>query len=121
MGAYILDIVLVLLTLILGYIIWWFFTLSRGQTPGKQLLGIRAMRADGTPSDWGWTFIREFIIKLIAFGILNSVVGIASIVDLLWAFWDRDRQTLHDKIMKTVVVDDRSFRTGVFTESPVNP
>jgi len=28
----------------------------------------------------------------------------------LWAFWDKDRQTLHDKIMKTVVVDDRSLQ-----------
>ncbi len=37
--------------------------------------------------------------------------GIASLVDLVWAFWDKDRQTLHDKIMKTVVVDDRALRS----------
>ena len=104
--------------MIIGYIIWWLFTLSRGQTPGKQLLGIRVMRADGTPSHWGWTFLREFVIKGIAFGILDSVVAVASIVDLLWAFWDKDRQTLHDKIMKTVVVDDRAFRRGDSGEAP---
>ena len=37
-GAYILDFVLFFVTLIIGYLIWWLFTLSRGQTPGKQLL-----------------------------------------------------------------------------------
>ena len=30
----------------------------------------------------------------------------------VWAFWDKDRQTLHDKIMNTVVVDDRSLQLG---------
>ena len=71
------------------------------------------MRADGTRSDWGWTFLREFAIKGLVFGGLGDALtgGIASIVDLLWAFWDKDRQTLHDKIMKTVVVDDRAFRS----------
>ncbi len=64
-GAYILDAVLFFVTLIIGYIIWWLFTLRHGQTPGKQLLGIRVMRADGTRSDWGWTFLREFVIKLL--------------------------------------------------------
>ena len=112
-GAFILEFVLLIVTLIIGYIIWWLFTLSRGQTPGKQLLGIRVMRADGTRSDWGWTFLREFAIKGLVFGGLSDALtgGIASIVDLLWAFWDKDRQTLHDKIMKTVVVDDRAFRS----------
>lgn len=118
-GAYILDIVLFFVTLILGYIIWWLFTLSRGQTPGKQLLGIRVIRADGTPSDWGWAFIREFIIKTIAFSILDSFLGIATIVDLLWAFWDKNRQTLHDKIMKTVVVDDRAHRQGAIAKTVI--
>ena len=92
--------------------------MSRGQTPGKRLLGIRVMRADGTRSDWGWTFIREFLIKAIAFGILDSVVGIATIIDLIWAFWDKDRQTLHDKIMKTVVVDDRVLLSRPHETSP---
>ena len=113
-GAYILDFVLFFVTLIIGYIIWWLFTLSRGQTPGKRLLGIRVMRSDGTPSRWGWTFIREFIVKFALFGVVADTVafGVASLIDLLWAFWDRDRQTLHDKIMKTVVVDDRAFRSA---------
>ncbi len=62
---------------------------------------------------WGWTFIREFLVKFAAFGVAGDTVafGIPSILDLLWAFWDKDRQTLHDKIMKTVVVNDRVLRS----------
>ena len=108
--AYILDIVLFSVTLVIGYIIWWLITLRWGQTPGKQLLGIRVMRADGRRSDWGWTFLREFVIKLLVFEVVGDVVtsGIASLVDLLWAFLNKDCQTIHDKIVKTVVVDDQA-------------
>ena len=85
------------------------FTFRNGQTPGKQLVGIRIMRDDGTPSDWGWTFLREFVVEGPLIGGLGGFLGgIPGVIDNLWAFWDKDRQTLHDKIMKTVVVDDRS-------------
>ncbi len=111
-AAYLLDILLFFVTLIIGYIIWWLFTLSRGQTPGKRLVGIRVMRVDGTASDWGWTFIRELLVKFGLFGLIDMVAfGLASLLDKFWAFWDKDRQTLHDKIMKTVVVDDRVLRS----------
>ena len=111
MAAYLLDIVLFFVTLIIGYIIWWLFSLKRGQTPGKRLVGIRVIRTDGTASDWGWTFIREFLIKFALFEIALDTVtfGLASVLDGLWAFWDRDRQALHDKIVNTVVVDDRGL------------
>ena len=123
-AAYFLDIVLFFLTLIIGYVIWWLFALRRGQTPGKQLLGIRVIRTDGRPSDWGWTFVREFVIKLLVFEVAVDTVtlGIGSILDNLWAFWDRDRQALHDKIVKTIVVDDREFRSiADRVPTPVEP
>ena len=122
MAACILDVVLFFDILIIGYIIWWLFTLSQGQTPGKRLVGIRVMRTDGTPSRWGWTFVREFLVKTLLFEVAADAVslGIASIVDLLWAFWDKDRQTLHDKIVKTFVVDDRVLLSQVRSASPSN-
>ena len=118
-AAYILDILLILPTLILGYIIWWLFALRRGQTPGKQLLKIRVIRTDGRASDWGWTFVREALIKFGLFELaIDSVsFGIGSLLDKVWAFWDKDRQALHDKIVKTVFVDDREFRSRS-TETP---
>ncbi len=44
---------------------------------------------------------------------MNAIIGLViaipvfSILDLMWAIWDKDRQTLHDKVMNTIVVDDR--------------
>ena len=119
-AAYLLDIFLFFATLIIGYIIWWLFTVSRGQTPGKRLVGIRVMRIDGTSSRWGWTFIRESLVKFGLFVVATAALttGLATVLDLLWAFWDKDRQTLHDKIVKTVVVDDRVLLSQAPSESP---
>ena len=109
-----------LLVSLLGYVVWWLIVLRRGQTPGKQLLGIRVVRTDGRASDWGWTFLREFGIKFIAINAVSFISGgigtIVWIVDLLWAFWDRNHQALHDKIMKTVVIDDRAYRRAAAEE-----
>lgn len=109
MGAYILDMVLVFLTLFIGYLVWALIAFQWGQTPGKQLLGIRSVRVDGRPLDWGATFIREAVVKWLLFGILvaSATGGIGWLVDLLWAVWDKDRQTVHDKIMQTVVIENR--------------
>lgn len=93
-----------------GYIIWWLFALRRGQTPGKQIVGIRVIRDDGTPSSWGYTFLREFVIKFVLVSILsNLTMGAAWLVDYLWPLWDREKkmQTLHDKLLGTLVVRSR--------------
>ena len=109
-----------LLVSLLGYVVWWLIVLRRGQTPGKQLVGIRVIRIDGRASDWSWTFLREFGIKFVAINAVTFISGsigtIVWIVDLLWAFWDRDHQALHDKIMKTVVVDERAYRRAAAEE-----
>ena len=111
-AAYVLDAVLFFVTLIVGYIIWLGFSMRHGQTPGKQLLGIRVIRADGTASTWGWTFVREIVVKglIIGLGVDSITYGLGTLFDGLWAFWDRDRQAIHDKIVKTLVVDDRQLR-----------
>ena len=90
-----------------GYIVWWLFALGRGQTPGKQMVGIRVIKDDGSPSGWGYTFLREFVIKFLLVGTLSSATsGIARLVDYLWPLWDRAEkmQTLHDKLLGTLVV-----------------
>ena len=92
-----------------GYIIWWWVTLKNGQTPGKQLVGIRVVRENGEPSGWGYTFLREFVIKGLLGGVLSSITGgIYTVVDHLWPLWDQKRQALHDKMVNTIVVQNRS-------------
>ena len=98
--AHILDVILFFLTLIIGYIIWWLIVLGRGQTPGKQLLGIRAVRRNGDNAGWGIMFLREilqFIIWPIG-GIGLLADGILVLVD------DREHRSLVDRIVDTVVV-----------------
>ena len=104
-GAYLLDFILFFLTLVIGYVIWWLIVLDRGQTPGKQIVGIQVIRDNGEASGWGYTFLREFVIKGILVGLIASfTLYIFWLIDGLWAAWDKDKQTLHDKIVGTLVV-----------------
>ena len=107
---YIFPIAVVAMVPGIGYIVWWLFALKRGQTPGKQIVGIRVIKDDGTPSDWGYTFTREFVVKFFFLGLLSHFTfGVAYLVDCLWPLWDRARkmQTLHDKLLGTIVVRNR--------------
>jgi len=92
---------------LVGYIVWWLFALGRGQTPGKWIVGIRVIMEDGSLSGWGYTFLREFVIKFVLAGILSYLTfGAARPIDYLWPLWDRKKkmQTLHDKLLGTIVV-----------------
>ena len=112
-AALILDDILPIPTLLVGYLIWWLIVLKHGQTPGKQIMGIRAMRTNGQPADWGLTFLREFVVKGLVFGVVAAAtVYIGLLIDYFWAVFDRDTQTLHDKIVETVVVQDTPVPTA---------
>ncbi len=103
-------IVAVLIGVAIGYIVWWLIALGRGQTPGKQIVGIRVIKDDGEPSRWGYTFLREFVVKFLLVGFLfQATFGIAWLLDYLWPLWDRadKMQTLHDKLLGTIVVRNR--------------
>ena len=101
MCAHLLDAILFFLTLIVGYIIWWLIVLGRGQTPGKQLLGIRAMKRNGDRSGWGNTFIRQ-MVKVVAH---SFVIGFFADVILL-LMDDDEHRSLSDRVADTVVVRD---------------
>ena len=97
--ANILDGILFFLTLIIGYIIWWLIVLARGQTPGKQLLGIYAIKGDGARVGWGTMFVRE-IVKAVAHG---SVIGFFADAILL-LMDDQDHRSLSDRVAGTIIV-----------------
>ncbi len=100
--AVILDVILVPLTLFIGYLVWWLIALGRSQTPGKQIVGIQAVRDNGELVGWVLMFVREFLVKGILFGFLYGLtLGILFLVDNLWPLWDTDNQTLHIKIVGT--------------------
>ena len=103
--AVILDVILVTLTLFIGYLVWWLIILGRGQTPGKQIVGIQAVHThSGQPLGWGMMFVREFLVKGILFRLLYVLtLGILFLLDNLWPLWDQNKQALHDKIVGTQI------------------
>lgn len=65
-----------------GYFVWWFVLLGKGQTPGKYLMKIRAVDAEtGETPKLRKMFVREFLLKCILF---NPNSGIRFIVGLYW-------------------------------------
>ena len=109
LGALALDGVVQLITLYLGWTLWFLVVCGRGQTPGKQLVGIYAAKVSDTqrPLSWGSMFLREVVIKGLLFtGVISLFTsGIGGVLDYLWALWDGTghRQTLHDKVSQTSV------------------
>jgi uncharacterized RDD family membrane protein YckC len=100
-GAHVLDGVLAVVTLGIGWLIWSMIVWKGGRTPAKQLLGMRCIKTkDLQPSGWWRTAARELILKTIIFGI--PLVGW---VLAFWLLWDDDRQELWDKMAGTLVVD----------------
>jgi uncharacterized RDD family membrane protein YckC len=104
LGAYALDVVLLCVTLLIGWLIWFCFTATRGQTPGMQLLNMYVLRRDGTRAGGWYMWLREFIIKDLLFTIVNLMTGgIGWLIAAAFCLWDRDRQCLWDKIGSTYV------------------
>jgi uncharacterized RDD family membrane protein YckC len=82
----------------------------RGQTVGMMAVGIRVVR-DGTYEiiGYGRAFLRalvEQIFRLLA--VATLLLGVVWLLDMLFPLWDKKRQTLHDKIVQTVVLRVRN-------------
>jgi uncharacterized RDD family membrane protein YckC len=94
--AWFVSAVILILTLGIGWIIWWFIVAPRGQNPGKAVVGIRVIRTNGDAVRTGGMFVR---------GLVGQFAGwIPFFLDDLWILWDRDAQTIHDKLVNTIVV-----------------
>jgi len=97
--AWLVSGLILIFTLVIGWVIWWFIVAPRGQNPGKAVIGIRVIRTNGDAVRTGGMFVRGLA------GILAGVIPLY--LDDLWILWDRDAQTLHDKLVNTVVVRAR--------------
>lgn len=105
LSGHLLDLILAVVTLLIGWLIWSLIVWARGQTPGKQLLGMRVISSDTQAVvGWGRMGLREVICK----GVIGLVAGITVIgtVLYLWLLWDDQNQELWDKMATTLVVDD---------------
>lgn len=67
-----------------------------GLTPGRKVAKTQLVTETGTPP----TFVQIFLRSL-----LHVIDTYLCCIGFLWPLWDKKRQTLADKIMKTYVVD----------------
>ena len=77
-----------------------------GQTWGKQIVGVRAVRDNGEPWRFGSAALREVVLKLITALVLPSLLIpiIPGLVNFLWPLWDDQNRALHDMAVSSHVV-----------------
>ena len=95
-----------------------------GQTLGKQMLGLRVVRADRRAIGGGWALLREVVAKVMLVGFTSmmlstlmgyldtGLLGAAGTIAIWYgpALVDEQRRGLHDRICDTrVVVADQLF------------
>ena len=84
------------LSIVIGVIYNWFFwTRWDGQTPGKRIMGLRVIKADGS---------RLSDIDAMLRGVGYYISGLFMGLGYIWALIDEDKRTWHDLIAGTVVV-----------------
>jgi uncharacterized RDD family membrane protein YckC len=76
-----------------------------GQTLGKQMIGITVVRDNGQPLGFGYSALREVVVKNLAVGIASSIIPfIPWFLDNFWPLWDDQNRALHDMAVQTHVV-----------------
>lgn len=90
--------VLTLLAVPMIVFMWWRFQ----GTPGKLLLGFRIVdaRTGGRPRLW------QVMVRLLGFFLSALPLGLG----FLWMLWDKRHQSWHDKLARTLVVEDDESR-----------
>ena len=80
---------------------------TNGKTVGRIVMGIRVVRANGQPVDFGYAMLREVVVKALLGGICASLTGgLSWLVDNLWPLWDEENRALHDFVVDSRVIED---------------
>jgi uncharacterized RDD family membrane protein YckC len=106
LGQHLLEFLLIIVTLGIGWVVWSLIVWGDGQTPAMKLLKIRVVKpSTGQTASWGTMLLREFVGKFIIFGVL-SLIPFVSLILSFMLLWDSKRQELWDKIAGTIVIND---------------
>lgn len=95
-GAFALVPVVSVLAWLVPIAFFWIFTGLKGQTPGKMLVGIKVVDAQGNVPGLGRAALREIVGKLIS--------SLAFSIGFLWVAWDEKKQAWHDRMAGTYVI-----------------
>lgn len=104
LGGALLSALLVIVTLVIGYLIWAIVCWTKSTTPAKRLLGMQVVNArTGAPATFGEMVMRQVVWQIVL-SIGSSVTfGILGIVDAFFTF-SGTRQRLLDRMANTLVV-----------------
>jgi uncharacterized RDD family membrane protein YckC len=70
---------------------------QNGRTWGKQMVGIRVVRDDGRPVDFGFAALREIVLKQLAVGVASTIIPLLPLLlNYLWPLFDGENRALHD-------------------------
>ncbi|MBM3675939.1 MAG: hypothetical protein FJW88_13540 [Actinobacteria bacterium] len=97
-----LILIAALLVLCLAYVVP--STALTGQTLGMRLRRVKVVRIDGSPATWGSALAR-FVPPITLAVFLSQLGALLGLGMVLWFFRDRNRQGLHDRLAKTLVVE----------------
>ena len=86
--------------IVIVYFVWWLIELARGQTPGKQIFGLVAVKSDGTRFGWGRMFIRE-VFKQIYWVV---TLGFGFFIDIMLLEFSDESRTVTDQVTGSTIV-----------------
>ncbi|MCH8814831.1 MAG: RDD family protein [Chloroflexi bacterium] len=105
-GTYLLEGLIVIVTLLIGWLIWLYFTAKTSQTPAKRILNVYTLDATTSePISAGRVWVRDFVVEHLLFGwLLSFFIGLAGLIDAAFVLFDKNRRSVHDHMMNTIVV-----------------
>jgi uncharacterized RDD family membrane protein YckC len=93
----------VLTELVLTFLYFGYLNGVHGQTVGKRLLGIRVVDADtGMPIG-----LRRGLARYGVVALLSMALIVPELIDGLWPLRDPRRQSWHDRVARSLVIDSR--------------
>ncbi|MFF3449360.1 RDD family protein [Streptomyces sp. NPDC002667] len=104
--AYLLNLLLMIVTLGIGWLIWAMITWSTDSAnPGQKLMGLSVVKKDtGVRMTWGELFVRNFLLGGVVLGFLSGItLSIVAWVNLFKIFGS-EKQTLVDSMAGSVLV-----------------
>jgi uncharacterized RDD family membrane protein YckC len=100
-GAALLDILLMIVTLFIGWLIWSIVLWKQSTSPAKKMLGMTVVDGNtGAPATIKQMVMREVLGKWV----VGSVAGIVTLASLVMLWATPRRQAVWDYIGTTVVV-----------------
>jgi hypothetical protein len=97
------------LTLVLILVAWLLYlvptTAITGRTLGMRGRKLRVLKVDGSPVGWMASFVR-FVPPLLLALVIPTIGPVVGLGLVLWGYRDPNKQGIHDKLAKTIVVQD---------------